>query len=64
MPKPAPTPSPTHLALIAAPLGSPNLPAPVTVYAAGPVRILCGGCMEPMGAEHGNACDARLGGVD
>lgn len=39
----------TILALIAAPLGHPKLPAPVTVYAARPVRILCGGCMEPMG---------------
>lgn len=64
MPKPAPTPSPTHLALIAAPLGSPKLPAPVTVYAAGWVRILCGGCMEPMGRGHGNACGATGGGVD
>lgn len=52
MPTPAPTPSPTHLALIAAPLGSRGLPAPVTVYAAGLVRILCARCMEPMGRGH------------
>lgn len=50
--------------LHAAPLGAPKLPAPITVYAAGPVRILCGGCMEPMDREHGSACGATLGGVD
>ncbi len=44
-------PNPTHLVLLAAPLGSRGLPAPVTVYAAGPVCILCAGCMEPMGRE-------------
>lgn len=56
---------PTHLVLLAAPLGARGLSAPVTIYAMGPVRILCAGCMEPMDAEHArNGCGATGGDVD